>query len=254
MPRTAPISRKTTKRGRTRQPVRVAKKRRIARARPMRALKTNYRAINEYRFMRETMPFTTAFTIIPAGPGFPAMGYLSFENLQFNQLPSYSDFQNLYARYKVDKIVTTLVPMFDLAPMVQPPVNVAASANLEITRVNTKWMNGDFPISANSDLQLAELAQLQAKTRTLYTSKKTLKLITKYPGCEGRSVVNAAGNEVDARRTSPWLALQGPHQAIDVPFKHNAILFASVVDGSGLTTNWKYRVHHQVYFRCAQVG
>lgn len=241
--------RTTTRQARARSAL-LAKKRgkkRIIRARPMKSLATNYRSINEYRFMRETIPSTATFSIIAAA-NYAAMGYMSFENLQFNQLPGASDFYNLFARYKVDKIVTTLVPLY------AETTQVNHSAQLEITKVNTKWMNGDFPIAANADLQLAELAQLQSKSKSLYASKKPLVLVTTAPGVEGRSVVDSAGNEVDARRACPWLALSGPHQAIDVPFKHNALIFAARVDGAGIDDTYKYRVTHKVYFRCSQVG
>ncbi len=226
--------------------------RRIRKARPMKSLGTNYRSLNVYRFMRETLPSTATFTLIPAA-NYGAMGYMSFENLQFNQLPGASDFENLFARYKVDKIVTTLTPLFQEV-ISDNASSASASQQLEITKVNTKWMNGDFPIAATSDAQLSELAQLQAKTKSLYASKRPLTLITTSPGVEGRSVVDSGGNEVDARRTCPWLALSGPHQAIDVPFKHNALIFAARVDGNSLTTDWKFRVTHKVYFRCSQVG
>lgn len=197
--------------------------------------------------MRETMPSTATFSIIPAA-NYGAMGYMSFENLQFNQLPGNTDFSNLYARYKVDKIVTNLIPLY------QTTTQVNHSAQLEITKVNTKWMNGDFPIAANADLQLAELAQLQGKSRSLYASKRPLKLVTTNPGVEGRSVVDATGNEVDARRACPWLALGGPYAAMDVPFKHNALIFAARVDGQSLDATYVFRVTHQIYFRCSQVG
>ncbi len=227
----------------------MAKRRkRIGKARPMKALANNYRAINTYRFMRETIPSTASFSLIAAGPGFPAMGYMSFENLQFNQLPGATDFGNLFARYKIDKIVTTLVPLY------QEATQVSHAAQLEITKVNTKWMNADFPIAANADLQLAELAQLQAKSKSLYASKKPLVMVTQNPGVEGRSVVDSGGNEVDARRTCPWLALSGPNQATDVAFKHNALIFAARVDGQALDATYKYRVTHKLYFRCSQVG
>jgi len=87
--------------------------RKKGRARPMRSLASGYGGINVYRFVRETVPQTATFTMIGAGPSFPQMGYMSFENLQFNQLPSDTDFSSLFARYKVDKIVTTMTPMFD---------------------------------------------------------------------------------------------------------------------------------------------
>lgn len=236
------------------KPRRRARPKRVGKARPMAALKANYRSINEYRYVRETMPTTTSFTLIPAGAAFPGMGYLSFENLQFNQLPNYNEFVNLYARYKVDKIVTTLIPMYDIAELIQPPSTPSLSTNLELTRVNTKWLSGPFPISANSDAQLSELAQLQGKTKSLYASKRPLRLVTMNPGVESRDVLDAAGNEVDSRKPMLWLSLGGTNQAIDVPLRHNALVFASRVDGVTLTTDWKFRVVHQVYFRCSQVG
>lgn len=202
--------------------------------------------------MRETLPQTATFTIIPAA-NYGAMGYMSFENLQFNQLPGSSDFTALYARYKVDKIVTTLVPIFE--EVVSNNASAASSSQqLEVTRVNTKFMNSDFPIAATADLQLQELAQLQCKTKSNYAARKPITLVTVSPGVDGRSVVDSAGNEVDARRACPWLALSGPNAALDVPFKHNSIIFAARVDGNSLTTDWKYRVTHKVFFRCSQVG
>lgn len=223
------------------------KKGQVTKARPMYKLKLNYRSINTYRFMRETLPSTATFTIIPAG-NYGAMGYMSFENLQFGQLPGASDFYNLYARYKVDKIVTCLTPLYQVTNQTNH------QSQLEITRVNTKWMIGDFPILANADLQLTELAQIQSKTKSLYAQYKPLYITTLNPGVVGNSVVNSAGNEVDARRSSPWLALSGPHQAIDVPFKHNAIIFAARVDGLSIDLTYKYRLTHKIYFRCSQVG
>lgn len=236
----------------------VTRRRRIAKARPMRSLKTNYRALNVYRFVRETLPTTNSFTIIPQGTGsYGAMGYMSFENLQVNQLPGFnSDFANLFARYKVDKIVTKLTPMwqeqtFDTGIA---STNMSTSNQLEITRVNTKFMNGDFPIAADAASQLSELAQLQCKSKSLYAAKKPLYLTTLNPGVQSRMVVDSAGNEVDARASCPWLALSGTHAAIDVPFKHNAIIFARRIDGSSLNANWVYSVTHKIYFRCSQVG
>lgn len=235
------------KRGTTANKKKNYRKKRIGKARPMSKLKLNYRSLNVYRFMRETLPSTATFTIIPAA-NYGAMGYMSFENLQFNQLPGNTDFQNLYARYKVDKIVTCLTPLY------QTTNQANHSAQLEITRVNTKWMVGDFPISATSDAQLTELAQIQSKSKSLYAQRKCLYVTTLNPGVVGNSVVNSAGNEVDARRGCPWLALSGPHQAIDVPLKHNAIIFASRVDGGSIDDTYKYRVTHKIFFRCSQVG
>ena len=220
-------------------------------ARPISAVSRGYRVINTYRFMRETIPQTATFSLIPAA-NYGAMGYMSFENLQFNQLPGFADF-NLFARYHVDMIVTELVPIFQEV-ISDNSSSAGVSQQLEITRVNTKYMNGDFPIAATSDAQLAALAQLQAKTKSLYASKRPIRIVTKNPGINARSVVDAAGNEVDARKAAPWLSISGPNAAVNVPFKHNAIIFAVRTDGLSLTLDWKYRVTHKLYFRCSQVG
>lgn len=237
---------KTKKMGRAGKAM-AAKKKRIGSARPINKLKLNYRSLNTYRFMRETLPSTATFSII-ASANYGAMGYMSFENLQFGQLPGAADFVNLFARYKVDKIVTCLTPLYEVVTQVNH------QSQLEITRVNTKWMTGDFPIAANSDLQLTELAQIQGKSKSLYSGKKPLYITTINPGCVGNSVVNSAGNEVDARRYCPWLSLGGTHAALDVPLKHNAIIFAARVDGGDVDLTFKYRVTHKLYFRCSQVG
>lgn len=217
----------------------------------MRALSTNYRANNLYRFVRETMPTTLSFTLIPTGAAFPAMGYLNFDNLQFNQLVSaQAEFGVLFARYKVDKIVTILTPLihetvaqgFGIAP---------SSPGLRVTRVNTKWMNQPFAISADADAQLSELAQIQSKSVSNYASNRSLYITTVNPGVSKRGVVNAAGNEIDVRGACPWLNITAD---ANVPLQHNSILFAERTDGTPLTLDWKYRVVHKIYFRTAQVG
>jgi len=249
-------SKSTKKMGRAGKAMMAKRKGKIGKARPYNRLKLSYRNINVYRFMRETIPNVVTFNLIPQGTGsYPAMGYISFENLQFNQLPGNTDFQNLFARYKVDKIVTCLTPMFQ---EVQLGANwtplPGGSPQLEITKVNTKYMNSDFPIASTAQDQLSELAQLQGKSKALYSQKRRLYLTTINPGVLGNSVVNSSGNEVDARRGSPWLSLSGPDQAIDVPFKHNALIFGQRIDGQPLDANWKYLVTHKVFFRTSQVG
>ena len=229
------------------------RRRRISRARPMRSLKTNYRATNVYRFCRETLPQTLSFSLIPAGSSFPAMGYLNFDNLQFNQLPeATSDFGNLFARYKVDKIVTYLTPLFQEAES-----NNASTArydyspNLKITRVNTKYLNEDFAVSANADDQLLQLAQFQSKSVTQYASKRSLKLETKRPGVRKKGILDSTGTEIDTRAPMPWL---NASIETNVPLSHNSIIFAERIDGGGLNANWKYRVTHKIWFRCSQVS
>lgn len=242
---------RSNKRSRTTSRRPIARRRRTSRARPMRSLKTNYRALNVYRFVRETLPQTVTFQLIAQGAGsYPAMGYMNFDNLQMNQLPGINDdMSKLFARYKVDKIVTKLTPLWEESINLTTN-STSISPELEITRVNTKFMIVDFPIQATSQAQLTELAQLQAKSVGKYSRKKPLILTTMNPGTKASTVVDAGGTEVESRGASPWLSWG----TTNVPLKHNSIIFGRPVDGAALTDQWKYSVTHQIYFRCSQVG
>lgn len=226
------------------------KKRRYGRNR--RIYGVNYKKSLTYSFVRETMPLTLPFSIIAAGTSFPAMGYLEFSNLQFNQLVQAStEFGALFARYKVDKIETILTPMFQETIASNNNVGYSTSSGLRITRINTKWFNGPISLGSTSDAVLGELAQIQSKSVSPYASRRSLKLITKNPGVVTRGVVDSTSTEIDTRIASPWLNIN--NQA-DVPLKHNSVIFAERIDGNAVTADWKYRVVHKVYFRCSQVG
>lgn len=229
------------------------RRRRVTSARPMKALGTNYRSTNVYRFVRETLPQIVTFQIIPQGTGsFPAMGVMNFDNLQMNQLPGINDdMNNLFARYKVDKIVTKLTPLWEESINLTTN-STSISPELEITRVNTKYMIVDFPIKAAgpAEDQLKELAQLQAKSVSKYSRRKPLTLITVNPGVANKTVVDAGGTEVASRGPAPWLSWG----TTNVPLKHNSIIFGRPVDGAAMTDQWRYSCTHTIYFRCSQVG
>ncbi len=225
---------------------------RTSSARPMRSLKTNYRSTNVYRFSRETIPQTLSFSLIPAGTSFPVMGYLNFDNLQFNQLSqATNDFGNLFARYKIDKIETFLTPMFQETAATNNNIGYSTGPGLRITRINTKWLDEAFAISADADDQLAVLAQFQSKSVSNYASHRSLKITTINPGVATKGVVDSTGAELDTRAPCPWLnaSLEG-----NVPLKHNSLIFAERTDGLAMDASWKYRVVHKLYFRCSQVS
>lgn len=219
----------------------------------MRSLKTNYRANNLYRFCRETVPETKAFTLIDAGTNFPAIGYMNFDSLTFESLAKAKDeFGSLFARYKVDKIVTYLTPMFqETAATASGSFTPNNTAALRVTRINTKWLDDAWTPKSDSDDQLEELAQIQSKTVSNYASFKSLSLVTMNPGVSKKGVLDASGAELSTRGAMPWLNITAESE---VPMKHNSLIIAERTDGKDLTTDWKYRVTHKVYFRCAQVG
>ena len=219
----------------------------------MRSLASNYKSMNVHRFVRETMPQTKSFSIVPGGTAFPAMGKLDFENLSFNLLVSgVTDFGNLFARYKVDKIETILTPLFtQVTETYSSGANYSLSPALRITRINTKWFNGTVDFGATSDEVLSELAQIQSKSVTAYAQPRSLKMITYNPGVYVKGVRDNTNTELVTRGSAPWMNISTQN---DVPLRHNSAIFAERTDGSALTDAWKYRVVHKVYFRCAQVG
>ncbi len=213
--------------------------------------KLNYRKPMVYAFVRETLPETRGFSTIDGGDSFAAIGYLNFDNLQFNQLvQSTAEFGSLFARYKVDKIETILTPMYQ-ETIGSANTGIVNSVGLRITRVNTKWLNEPFEIQNTADEQLAVLAQLQAKTVRPYASKYSMKIITTHPRVSKRGVLDSTNTEIDTNQPMPWLNIKNQS---DVPLKHNSIIFAERVDASAISSDWQYRVVHKVYFRCSQVG
>ncbi len=213
----------------------------------------SYKTMKQYSFVRETLPLTLPLSVIAAGTSFPAMGYLEFANLKFNNLVEATpEFGALFARYKVDKIETILTPMFQ---EVTAPTTGAFTPNntasLRITRINTKYFNAPTNLGSISDDVLKELAQIQSKSVIPYASRKSLKLITHNPYIVKRGVVDSTNTEINTAQPAPWLSIGNQS---DVPFKHNSIIFAERTDGQAVTTDWKYRVVHKIYFRCVQVG
>lgn len=214
--------------------------------------KYNYRSLNYYHFVRETLPDTKSFSIIPSGAGFNAIGYMNFDNLQWNQLVnSTTEFGALFARYKVTKVVTILTPLFNETANTTTGWNPQLSPGLRITRISTKFLNAPFAVQANAKLQLDELAQIQSKTVRPYASNRSMMMITKHPGVSKRGVVDSTNTEIDMRAPCPWLNCSNQS---DVPLKHNSMIFAERTDGQPLTTDYKYRVVHKIYFTCTQVG
>ncbi len=232
---------------------RARKTGRTSKARPMRALSTMfYKHQAVHRFVRETLPQTLPFSIISAGTSFPAIGTLDFSNLQFNQLvEAMPEFSALFARYKVDKIETILTPMVQGTTNESTGWNPQLSPGLRITRINTKYLNAPLNLGTTSDAVLKELAQIQSKTISNYASPRSLKLITYSPRVSQQAVLDSTNTEIAVNAPMPWLNIA--NQA-DVPMRHNSVIFAERTDGTALDVNYRYRVVHRVFFRCAQVG
>lgn len=229
-------------------------------ARPMRALKTTYRSANIYRFVRETVPTTVSPTLIDGTPN--NMGYFQFNDIQISDLVNFSTDFSLFANYKIDKIVTVMIPLWQDAVATQGQnVTVPSwrdflsySPQLFVTRVNNKTLNNNFSISGTSDAQREQLAQLQSKSTSVYTTKKWLTLTTLNPKPYELLVedpTNQGSVAVVKSNSTKWLSILNND---DAQFQHNSLLFVDRLDGRNITDQFKYRMFHKVYFRCSYVG
>lgn len=234
------------------------RKYRNARARPMKALRTNYRAINKYRFVRETADVTLSPTLIPAPSGQVGnMAYFNFNNITIGDLVNWTEFQALFASYTIDKIETYLIPMFSSTENIGViGNNPSESYQLMVTRVNTKYLNTPFQISANSEDQRDVLAQLQCKSRSLYATKKWLKLVSYNPKPLEILATNSGATPVDYTQLSSrkrWLSTTG--DAVNQVFQHNQLVFFDRLDGLAINpAQLNYRTWTKITFRVSQVG
>lgn len=225
------------------------------------------------RFVRETVPMvvdlgvadpdpggplSTGVVILPASAaGEPTMSYIKIPKVRMADLPNVAEFSQLFNNYKIDKIETVLVPMWQ--QMTQQPItpsdavwtHTATIPNLMMTRVNTKWLITGLPASATAAAQRKQLAEIQKKSRSLYGNKKWLKLSTSNPHVPIDISDGAAGTNIGIYQ-APWLQF---NTAADQQFESNNIYFADRLDGTNMVPGvYKYRMYHRVHFRTSFVG
>jgi hypothetical protein len=262
------------KRGRATTPKRTTRrkgtKKRVTRkgaARPMRSLKQSYRGNpNQYRFVRETVPVTVNLSDnddsnvnLIAGTGtHPNVSRLHVESFKMADLASFSeDFATLFVNFKIDKIETILVPMWTQS--VQEPFGPAGGAavvhpDLMCTRINTKFYTAGTAAPATAEGARLELAQLQMKSRSIYGSKKWLKLITKDPMVRTKLYDENGTEEGLKLKKAGWLGI-GQH--VNTTYQTNDVCFFDRLDGTDFIADEKYymyRMYHRVHFRVSLVG
>lgn len=242
--------------------------RRRGSARPIKSLSTGYKGLpNEYRFVRETRPAmvdlgdaASAGVTLLAGTGtIPNQSIFTFPNFSVNQLAEFSKISALFANYCVDRIETYLVPMWEtmnqqaVVPLTGSWVATANIPNLMVTRINTKRLIGPYVNKANAELNRDQLAAIQKKSRSLYSSKKWMKVFTANPPIiqDVPDGLGAGGtNQITIK--NKWLScLNGADQI----FNTNHLVFADRLDNTNFVAGiHKYRYYHRVHFRCSFVG
>lgn len=230
------------------------------RARPTRALKMSFRGQpNTWRFVRETRPITIdmgaaagGVTLVAGTGAIPNTSILNLPNFQFDSLVNYTEFSALFASYKIDSITTTFIPQW------QETVNPDGAGsgttqipNLMVTRLNTKYLPNGYTPGATAEANRDKLAQIIKKSRSLYGSKKWLKLTTRNP-LVWQDIEDGSGGTNLTTRYSPWMPTA---TAADQQYAMNDVFFADTLSGIDITSGkYLYRYYHRVSFRCSFLG
>lgn len=246
---------------RRRRPVRKR-----GRARPMRALSIGYKGPpNQYRFIRETRPVTidigdatsTGVTLIAGTGAIPNTSVYEFGNFSVDQLPGFPEMAALFAQYKVDKIETVLIPQWTqnvqaaITPLTGGWAGTGAVPNLVLTRINVKYLTNGYTLPTTAEANRDKLAQVMKKTRSLYGSKKWLKVNTWKPKVD-MEIDDGVGGVNAVQTAQPWLPCA---TAADQRFQMNDLIFADRLDGTDFAVGiYRYRMYHRVHFRCGFVG
>lgn len=247
------------KKGPARKTVRFRRKRKIS---------IGYRGVpNTYKFIRETRPITidignaaTAGVSIVAGTGtIPSISIFSFPDFSIDQLAGgFTEFSALFANYKIDKIETFLIPQWSAStqpPLTPTPAWVATAPvpNLMVTRINTKYLPNGYVVPGTAEANRDQLAQIQKKSRSLYGTKKWLKIVTAQPRVFDEILDSRAGvSDNLVTKKSPWLPSV---QAADQEYAMNDLMFCDRLDGSDFVAGLHlYRMYHRVHFRTSFVG
>jgi hypothetical protein len=241
--------------------------RRKAKGKMYKRIKTGYKGTpNQYSFIRETRPITIdlgdnaspGVTLIAGTGAIPNISVFQFPGFQINQLAGgFSEFSALFANYKVLKIETCFVPQWsqNTQQSINPQTGVWSHTgyvpNLMLTRVNTKWLINGLTLSGTAEAQRDVLAQIQKKSRTLYGTKKWLKINTINPRVI-MQIEDGSGGQNEISKAGVWLSSLN---AADQEFQMNDVLFADKLDGSDFSVGlYKYRMYHRIHFRTSFVG
>lgn len=248
------------------------RKRTKGRARPSRSLRTSYRGTpNQYRFVRETVPFTLDVanpghnvTILAGVGSSPNMSMLSFQSFEMDQLSDFNEFSPLFTSFKLDRLELICQPMWQ--SMAQPyadevagttPPSAYTIPNLAITRTSTKFVLNN-PVPSDADDARALLAQVQMKTRTNYGSRKPLKLITNSPRVSQEVLQGVGANVNIASKRPGWLNLE---LSSDQRFLTNDRIYCERIDGNSFPPStipqtpsvYLYRCYFKAHFRVSRV-
>lgn len=226
-------------------------RRRAGKARPMKSLRSTYKGIpNQYRFKRQEVSSVIDLRTYATFGGTVAV--LDIDNFKMNILANFvNDFGPLFASYKLDKLVFTLKPLWQISAVDVQGTGTIANPELTVTRVNTKYLTQPLNLGATDAAIRSSLAQLQMKTESSYSGKRNLYLVTKYPRMFDKvedQTTATAMTTVPAR----WLSIS---QNSDIEFPLNQVVVFQKRDHSAIQGGvYQYEISTTAYFRCSQVG
>lgn len=230
--------------------------RNIGKARPMKALKQSYKGIpNTYRFVREEVSSVIDIhDSLVAATG--TVSVVNLDNFKMNLITNFvTEFAPLFANYKLDMLVFYLNPLFTVTTGEAFGTGAISTPELNITRINTKYLNTPIALGTTDAGVRQSLAQIQCKTTSRYASKYPLKLVTKFPRqfqvIQPQQGVGGVSSEF-VTEPGQWLSIRN---SSDVEYGTNHTLVFQKRDQSAIQAGvYKYQLVTKAYFRCSQVG
>ncbi len=167
-------------------------------ARPMRALRTDYRGVpNQYRFVREMASEMVDLHTYLKGT---TCGVMTVPGVAINDVTNFqADFANLFTNYKIDKIEISFRPLYE------ENVSSGGGPALTMTKINTKWHINAIAYGA-TDAQVRDtVSQIQTKTRFNPMSKNGFKVITYKPRMYAAVQTDFSGGTEVSSIPSRWM-------------------------------------------------
>ena len=137
-------------------------------------------APQEYAFVREIAPVTVdigdgdtpGVTIIAGSSGIPSTSHYQLPPFKCADLPNFSEFQALFATFKITKIEVIMVPMWQNTVN---PDGVGSGTtqvpNVMVTRVGTRFLPEGYALSTTAEASRDKLAQINRKAGACTVTK-----------------------------------------------------------------------------------
>lgn len=185
--------------------------RKVRRARVSRALGAFGRVARRRRMFNPTPTFTETINLTTLNTGTTGAGSAGLLAVAFNQIPQYTDYDNLYNQYCIRSIQFIFVPSYDQ----YDSNNLATAATAAVTAPRFVWAIND---SANQTAPTSELDVLADNGAKIRMFDRPIKV--RFRPVAQVKLTDSNGNLVSETKKNRWLSMN------DVGVAHSGVAWA----------------------------